>query len=165
MAISAGRIKREYFAHFINVTPSESTATYERLGSGNDTLSRAKNMNVEKTRDVTGDNEITITRGDEEVDVTPYYAKRGTGLFDMLQDFDDNDRELDELLTDYVEVKMWEDETGTVLNTATRRECFIEITEVGGDTTGLQMPFNIHLRGVTTKGTWNPTSKTFTPTV
>ena len=162
MAISEGRIKREEFAHFLNCTPGVATATYFRLGSGNDTLSRAKNMNVEKTRDVTGDNEITITKGDEQVDVTPYYAKRGTPLFDYLMELDDKDAELEETETDYVEVKAWE-EGGVVLNTATRRKCYIEIGEVGGDTTGLQIPFNIHLKGVKEHGTWNPATKTFTP--
>lgn len=166
MAITAGRIKREHFAHFINATPEDTTAVYERLGVGNDTLSRTKNMNVEKTQDVTGNNEITITKGDEEVDVTPYYARRGTKLFDLLMRLDDDDAELDQLLTDYVEVKIWEDSTGTILNTATKRECYIEITEVGGDTTGFQIPFNIHLRGAKVKGTWTPDGTgggTFTP--
>ena len=45
-----------------------------------------------------------------------------------------------------------------------KEECYIEITSYGGDTTGYQIPFNVHYTGVKTKGTFNVESKTFTAT-
>jgi len=162
MAISEGRIKREEFAHYLNCTPGGGTATYERLGSGMDSMSRARNMEVNAVRDITGDTEITVTKGNETVDVSPYYAKRGTKLYEFISGLDDSDAELDETLTDYVEVKAWT-EGGVVLNKAAKRECYIEVAEVGGDTTGLVLNFNVHLRGAKVLGTWDPTTKTFTP--
>ena len=44
-----------------------------------------------------------------------------------------------------------------------REECYIEIVSYGGDTTGYQIPFNIHYTGVKTKGTFDVSKKTFTP--
>ena len=45
---------------------------------------------------------------------------------------------------------------------AVREECYIEVSSYGGDTTGYQIPFNVHYTGVKTKGTFNPTTKAFT---
>ena len=36
------------------------------------------------------------------------------------------------------------------------------IKELGGDTTGYQIPFNVHYTGVKTKGTFDPATKKFT---
>ena len=43
-----------------------------------------------------------------------------------------------------------------------QQECYIEISSYGGDTTGYQIPFNVHYTGVKTKGTFNASTKTFT---
>ena len=43
-----------------------------------------------------------------------------------------------------------------------REECYIEVSSYGGDTTGYQIPFNIHYTGAKTTGTFNPSTKAFT---
>ena len=45
---------------------------------------------------------------------------------------------------------------------AVKEECYVEVSSYGGDTTGYQIPFNIHYTGVKTKGTFDPASKKFT---
>ena len=45
---------------------------------------------------------------------------------------------------------------------AVREECYIEVVSYGGDTTGYQIPFNVHYTGVKTKGTFDPATKKFT---
>ena len=45
---------------------------------------------------------------------------------------------------------------------AVKEECYIEIVSYGGDTTGYQIPFNVHYTGVKSKGTFNPATNTFT---
>ena len=47
---------------------------------------------------------------------------------------------------------------------AVKEECYIEIVSYGGDTTGYQIPFNVHYTGVKTAGTFDPATKTFTET-
>ena len=39
---------------------------------------------------------------------------------------------------------------------------FLAVSSYGGDTTGYQIPFNVHYTGVKTKGTFNPATKAFT---
>ena len=68
---------------------------------------------------------------------------------------------LDELKTDIVEVKLWDENEGAY--PAVREERYVEIVSYGGDTTGYQIPFNVHYTGVKTKGTFAPDTCTFTP--
>ena len=82
-------------------------------------------------------------------------------LFEKLQSIIDNDLVLDDLKTDIVEVKLWDAQSSGVFP-AVREECYIEVSSYGGDTTGYQIPFNVHYTGVKTKGTFNPTTKAFT---
>ena len=39
---------------------------------------------------------------------------------------------------------------------------FLAVSSYGGDTTGYQIPFNVHYTGVKTKGTFDPATKKFT---
>ena len=68
---------------------------------------------------------------------------------------------LDDLKTDIVEVKLWDKDTAGAYP-AVREECYIEVVSYGGDTTGYQIPFNVHYTGVKTKGTFDPAAKKFT---
>ena len=60
-----------------------------------------------------------------------------------------------------MEVKLW-GEASTGAYPAVKEECYIEIVSYGGDTTGYQIPFNVHYTGVKTAGTFNPNTRTFT---
>ena len=62
----------------------------------------------------------------------------------------------------------WNDEHWTETDTsgvyvAFRETAIIVPQSVGGDTTGYQIPFEIHLQGDTTKGTFDTSDKSFTP--
>ena len=92
----------------------------------------------------------------------PYYAEKGDPLFEKLQAIIDGDLVLDDLKTDIVEVKLWESGTSGTFP-AVREECYVEVSSYGGDTTGYQIPFNVHYTGVKTKGTFNTSTKAFTP--
>ena len=57
---------------------------------------------------------------------------------------------LDDLKTDIVEVKLWDKDTAGAYP-AVREECYIEVVSYGGDTTGYQIPFNVHYTGARRK--------------
>ena len=58
-------------------------------------------------------------------------------------------------------IKLWDKDTAGAYP-AVREECYIEVVSYGGDTTGYQIPFNVHYTGVKTKGTFDPAAKKFT---
>ena len=133
------KIERKYMAHFLNAAFGSGTASYCRLGNDLEEYSPELSANVEKKNNILGQ----------------------TSLFEKLQAIIDGDLTLDDLKTDIVEVKLWGEASANAYP-AIKEECYIEIVSYGGDTTGYQIPFNVHYTGVKTKGTFNISTKTFT---
>ena len=118
--------------------------------------------NVEKKSNILGETSVTIDSYQKQGEVSPYYAEKDDPLFTRLQAIIDGDLVLDDLKTDIVEVKLW-GEASAGAYPAIKEECYIEVSSYGGDTTGYQIPFNVHYTGVKTKGTFDVSKKTFTP--
>ena len=149
------KIERKYLAHFIQVGDS-----YERLGKDLEEFSPQMSAQVETKKNILGENTVIISGYEKTVDVAPYYAESGTGLFELLQDIIDGNKVLEELKTHVVEVKLWEEVDGKFA--AIREEAYIEVTSYGGDTTGYQIPFTLHYTGKKEKGIFDPEIKEFT---
>ena len=133
------KIERKYMAHFLNAAFGSGTASYCRLGNDLEEYSPELSANVEKKNNILGQTSITIDSYQKQGEVAPYY----------------------DLKTDIVEVKLWGEASANAYP-AIKEECYIEIVSYGGDTTGYQIPFNVHYTGVKTKGTFNISTKTFT---
>lgn len=158
------KIERKYMAHYLNAhfaNDSEGTAEYVRLGKDLEEYSPELSANVEKKQNILGNTSVTIDSYQKQGEVSPYYAEKGDPLFEKLQAIIDGNMVLDDLKTDIVEVKLWNEEASGDFP-AVREECYIEVSSYGGDTTGYQIPFNIHYTGVKTTGTFNPSTKAFT---
>ena len=130
------KIERKYMAHFLNAAFGSGTASYCRLGNDLEEYSPELSANVEKKNNILGQTSVTIDSYQKQGEVAPYYAEKNDPLFEKLQAIIDGDLTLE--------------------------ECYIEIVSYGGDTTGYQIPFNVHYTGVKTKGTFNISTKTFT---
>lgn len=157
-----GKIKRKFMAHFINAAlPGSSQAEYERLGKDLEEYSVEMNANVETKNNINGETSVTLDSYQPQASVEPFYAEQGSALFDRLQEIIDERQTLDDLKTDVLEVHLWEN-TSSGSYTAYKEEAIIEVSSYGGDSTGYQIPFNLHYTGVRTKGTFNVSTKTFT---
>ena len=141
------KIERKYMAHFLNAAFGSGTASYCRLGNDLEEYSPELSANVEKKNNILGQTSVTIDSYQKQGEVAPYYAEKNDPLYN--------------LKTDIVEVKLW-GEASADAYPAIKEECYIEIVSYGGDTTGYQIPFNVHYTGVKTKGTFNISTKTFT---
>ena len=157
------KIERKYLAHFINAAKpgAEAAAVYERLGKDLEEFSPELSAQVETKKNILGETSILISSYEKTGSVEPYYAEKGTPLFERLQEIIDDQMVLDALKTDVVEVKLW-DEAADGAYPAIKEEAYIEVTSYGGDTTGYQIPFTLHFTGVRTKGTFNVATKSFT---
>ena len=131
------KIERKYMAHYLNAAFGSGDASYTRLGSDLEEYSPELTANVEKKSNIVGETTVTINGYQKQGEVSPYYAEPGDPLFERLQAIIDGDLVLDDLKT-------------------------IEVGSYGGDTTGYQIPFNVHYTGVKTKGTFDPATKKFT---
>ena len=154
------KIDRKYLAHYINVG-KDSAAAYERLGQDLEEFSPEMSAQVETKKNILGESSILISGYEKTAAVEPYYAEKGSALFNRLQEIIDNDLTLDELKAEIVDVKLW-DEDSAGAYPAVKETVFIEVTSYGGDTTGYKIPFTLHYTGEKVKGTFNVSTKTFT---
>lgn len=157
-------IKREFLAHFVDAAlPGTTSPEYSWLGDDLDAYSVEMSAQVDKKKNIKGVTRVRVSSYEKSGSVEPYYANKGDPLFARLQGIIDDELTLDDCDTTVVEVKLWEDATNDVFP-ATREKATIEIGSYGGDTTGYQIPFNLHYHGGKEKGTFNIKTQTFTPT-
>ena len=154
------KIERKFMAHFINAGDGEA-AVYERLGKDLEEFSPEMSAQVETKKNILGETSVVISGYEKTAAAEPFYAEEGSQLFRKLQAIIDGNLVLDDLKTDVVEVKLWEQAEGDAYP-AVKEEVYIEVTSYGGDTTGYQIPFTLHYTGKKTQGTFNPQTKTFT---
>lgn len=154
------RIARKMLQHFLNTSPS-GEGVYAVLGHDLEEFSVEFNADIEKTKNILGANSISLKGYEKEASVEPYIADPDDPVYEFLKGIIDEEKVLDDVKTDIVKVELFGD-AATGAYPATREDVFIEIVSEGGDTTGYQIPFNIHFTGNRTKGTFNPTTKAFT---
>lgn len=159
-----GKIKRKYMAHFINASANPESPVYVRLGDDLEEYNVEMNANVNKTNNILGETSTNIEGYEPQSAVEPYYAVVGNPLHTRLQKIIDERLTLDDLKTDVLDVHLWEeDEVETGSFVAYREEAIIEVGSYGGDTSGYQIPFNLHYTGNRVKGLFKVSDKAFTP--
>lgn len=155
-----GKIERKYLAHYIN-TATEGDGVYERLGKDLEDFSPELSAQVETKRNILGQTSVVVSGYEKTGAVEPYYAEENSGLFARLQSIIDEGLTHEDVKTDVVEVKLWEQaEDGCY--PAVKEQAYIAVTSYGGDTTGYQIPFTLHFTGNKVKGTFQPETRTFT---
>ena len=151
-------------AHFIDsALPGAGEPAYVRLGTDLEEFNVEMNANVETKNNIIGDTSVTLDSYQPQASADPYYAVVGDSLFERLQDIVDERQTLDDLKATVVEVHLW-DEISEAAGSfvAYREEVIIEVSSYGGDTTGYQIPFNVHHTGNRVKGKFVLATKTFT---
>lgn len=164
---AAGKIKRKWMAHYIDAAlPSASKAEYSRLGKDLEEYIVEMNANVETKNNIWGETSVNLDSYQPQASADPYYAEIGEPLFDRLQTIVDERQTLDDLKTSVVEVHLWEPvEAADGTYVAYKEDAIIEVSSYGGDTTGYQIPFNVHHTGNRVKGKFVLATKTFTADV
>ena len=157
------KIERKFLAHFVDAAePGAVQTDYERLGEDLEELVVEMSAQVDKKKNILGNSSTLISSYEPSASVEPYYATKGSALGARLQKIADERPVLDKLKTTVVEVQLWTADTGDEF-TAYREDAMIELVSYGGDNTGVQLPFNIHLTGNRVKGVFDISTRMFTP--
>ena len=136
---------------------------YEAIGKDNDELSRTLNNEVDSKNNVLGETVTEVTKGPQTTTVDPFKFRRDSKVASKLYDIYKNDKELDEVVEEFVEV-FTEDVVSEGEYGAFKQKGAIDLKSWGGDTKGIDAPFDINWCDVKVHGTFNPTTKKFTPT-
>lgn len=165
-------IERKYLAHFIDAAFADSTAetpqtNYVRLGRDLEEYSEALNPQVDAKFNILGEQAVHITAYQPQSDVgTYFYENYSEPLALKLIEIANNRQLGDQLKTTVVDVLLkpgeGDDAEPTVV-WAYREDAFVIPQSVGGNTQGIQVPFQVYKAGNRTKGTFDINTKKFTP--
>lgn len=146
------------------VDHSSETEIYEAIGKDNDELTRTLNNEVESKTNVLGETTVDVTLGAQVTSVDPCYYRTDGLLAKKLKKIYENDLELDEVVEEFMEIDMTAEATDNEYP-CFKQKAAIDLKSWGGDTKGISTPYDLNWVGSKTKGTFNPVTKKFTPTV
>lgn len=161
-------VDRKYLAHYLDSSfdPSYTSPTYVRLGKDLEEYNDQLNPDVEITKNIIGEQSVKHNGYEISGDVDPYYTEYDDALSTKIWEIINNRLTGDDCKTSVVDVLLRPSATAGEAPTvvwAYREDVYVVPSSAGGDTSGVQTPFTIYRAGNRVSGTWNPTTKTFTP--
>lgn len=154
-----GRLERKCLAHYIDANMGELMADYIRIGKDLDEYSDELNPSVNVQRNLVGEPNVVFEGYEVESKVEHFYADPDDGLFETLIAIANGRLTDDECRTTKVDV-LYDGEGNQLW--AYREDCVIVPTSVGGDTSGVQIPFNVYCEGNRVYGSFNESTLQFT---
>lgn len=163
MAITGtGQVKRNEFLLFANVG-TKTAPEWEVIGKDLESLTIEMNNEVETTNNILGETNTTVTKGNRTSSVSPYKVRKDSELGKKLYEMSRNDSELSDVEMEFLQVFVF-DEVGTGIYAADKQTAAIDIKSYGGDTKGLDIPFDLNFIGAKTDGSFKVSTSEFTPT-
>lgn len=161
----SGDIKRAEFKMFADVSEAGdgTTPEWEIIGKKIEDMSLEMNPNVETLTDITGEVQTTLDKYEKQTSVSPYYAKRESKMAAWLYNVVREERTLSDVERTFLCVNIFAGADGSF--DAWTQKAVVAVQSYGGDTKGLQIPYNIHWIGGKTFGTVSISDgvPTFTP--
>lgn len=154
------KIDRKYLAHYLDENFGSGTVSYTRLGKDLEEYNEELNPDVEVNKNILGEQNVNHNGYEVQSEVDPFYAYSGDPLFTKLALIANERKTGDACKTTKVDVLLNAD--GTVV-WAYREDVYVVPNSIGGDTSGVQIPFTVYNAGNRVAGTWDPSTKTFTP--
>lgn len=154
------KIERKYLAHYIDAGFGSGETNYIRLGKDLEEYNEELNPDVEIQKNILGEQNVIHNGYEVQSEVDPFYAHVGDPLFEQLAKIANERLTGDDCKTTKVDVLLGAD--GTVA-WAYREEVYVIPNAVGGDTSGVQIPFTTYNAGERVKGNFDISTKAFTP--
>lgn len=158
-----GKLARKALAHYIDSTfGSTGSPKWFLIGKDIEEMSVELNPDTESKENILGETTVTDNGYEVTMSADPYYANPDDDIYDKIEDIAMNRLKGDSCKTTILEV--------IVKDTAGPHEAWIEDVVIkpqsyGGDTSGIQIPFDVLFDGNRKKGTvtMEGTTPTFTP--
>ena len=153
------KLERKYLAHFIDASFGGNTLNYVRLGKDLEEFNEALNPEVETGKNILGESTCNHKGYQVQAEVSPYYVYSDDPLCTQLFTIFNERKTGEGCMTTIVDVLLTASGTQTW---AYREDVMVVPTSVGGDTSGVQIPFTIYHCGNRVAGTFDMSAKTFT---
>lgn len=152
-------MERKWLGHYIDASFNGTTSKYIRLGEDLEEYSIEMNPDTETKKNILGANSVRVKGYEPQSSVDTYYAYEGDELYNQLETIVNTRATGSKLRTTVVDVLV--NSKGEV-QWAYREDVVIVPKSHGGDTAGINIPFEVHYCGNRTAGTFEPETKTFT---
>lgn len=156
------KIERKYLAHYLDASFGGSTVNYVRIGKDLEEYAEELNPDVEISKNIMGEQNVNHNGYEVQSEVDPYYAYADDPLFETLAAIANERKTGDDCVTTKVDVLV--DASGTVV-WAYRENVWVIPNSIGGDTSGVQIPFTVYNAGNRVKGSFDLATKKFTEAV
>ena len=156
-------IERKYLAHYIDSAHSAANPVYVRIGKDLEEYNDNLNPDVEVTKNILGEQSVKHNGYEVSGDVSPWYSDYDDDLSEWIWEIVNTRATGDACKTTMVDVLLKPGVSEPTVEWAYREDVYIVPTTAGGDTSGVQTPFTVYRAGNRVAGTWNPSTKVFTP--
>jgi hypothetical protein len=160
------KAERKYLAHYIDSAfdTSYAAAAYVLIGKDLEDFSVELNPDVETKKNILGENSVVHNGYEASATAAPVYYEYDDALTEKIMEIAMNRDTGDACKTSYVEVllKPGEGDAAPTVIRAVREDVYVIPTSYGGDTSGVQVPFEIRFAGNRTPGSFDVTTKKFT---
>lgn len=161
------KAERKYLAHYLDSAfdPTYAAAVYVLLGKDLEEFSVELNPDVETSKNILGENSVRHNGYEASSSADPVYYDYDDKLTEKIMEIAMLRKTGDACKTSYVEVllKPGDDGADPTVVRAVREDVYVIPTSYGGDTSGVQVPFEIRYAGNRTEGTFDINTKKFTP--
>lgn len=162
--------ERKYLAHYLDAAfdAKYSSTDYVRLGKDLEEFSEELNPDVETKKNILGENSVVHNGYEVSSDADPYYYDYDDKLSAKVMEIAMERLTGDACKTSRVDVLLKPASLSSGKPSvvwAYREDVLVVPNSVGGDTSGIQIPFTIHNCGNRVKGKFDLDSKKFTPDV
>lgn len=150
------QLEREALAHYLNtmfgqnISAAKTSAAWEIIGEDIEEMSMELNPDTESYKTILGKTKTKDNGYEPSMDADPFYADPDSNLYVVLRDIALNRLKGDACRTQLLEVIV-EDVTATN-HLAYVQNVIVKPQSYGGDTAGLNIPFNIAEDGDRVKG-------------
>lgn len=162
------KAERKYMAHYLDAAFDTTYAEtdYVRIGKDLEEFSVELNPDVTTSKNILGENSVVHAGYEASSDADPFYYEYDDSLSEKIMEIAMNRSTGDACKTSYVEVILKPGataEAAPTVVTAWREDVLVIPNSYGGDTSGVQVPFSVNYAGNRKQGTFDLTSRTFTP--
>ena len=155
------RLTRGAHMLYIDVS-STSTPSWYLIGKDIEELTIDLGADTETVKNILDESSVRHNGYEPTISADPFYADPEDTLYPKLKDIAMNRKKGGDCKTQYLEVVV--DNTSDSSHSAWKEDCYLVPQSVGGDTSGMQIPFNILPAGNRVAGTVTLSNKvpTFT---
>jgi len=160
------KAERKYLAHYLDAAFDTTYAapSYTLIGKDLEDFSVELNPDVETSKNILGENSVKHSGYEASSSADPVYYEYSDALTEKIMEIAMLRKTGDACKTTYVEVllKPGEGDAEPTVIRAVREDVYVIPTSYGGDTSGVQVPFEIHYAGNRVEGTFDIATKKFT---